>query len=290
LDLSGWDAAAVCAKAITYAATLGAAGAIFFLAYCGRLLQEPQRSRVRRLIGTLAIVSAVASCTRILLTAATMSGDLAGMFDMTFTRMILGAGEGLATGVRMAGLALCAFAVSSNPRFRVLAPAGAAIASVSFAGVGHVHGLLPNVAPSLLLCLHLLCAAFWLGALAPLLITARDRNESQIAAVAARFGQWALGVVVLLLSAGAGLLWTLIGNAAPFWSSDYGRMMAIKLLMVAALLGIAAMNKLYLTPRLLRGQARAFVQFRRAVQVEMVVGALILLITATFTTVTGPPR
>jgi copper resistance protein D len=290
LELSGWDAAAACAKAITYAATLGAAGAIFFLSYCGSLLQDPQRSRIRRLIGTLLISSAVASCARILLTAAAMSGDLAGMFDMTFTRMILGAGEGLATGMRMAGLALAALALRSSPHLRPLALVGAALASMSFAGIGHVHALWPSIAPSVLLCLHLLCAAFWLGALAPLLITARDRNDSQIAAVAARFGQWALGVVALLLSAGAILLWTLIGDAAPFWGSDYGRMMAIKLLMVAALLGIAAMNKLYLTPRLLRGQARAFVQFRRAVQAEMILGALILLITATFTTVTGPPR
>jgi len=290
LELSGWDAAAVCAKAITYAATFGAAGAIFFLAYCGSLLQEPQRSRIRRLIGTWVLASAVASCARILLTAATMSGDLAGMFDMTFTRMILGAGEGIATGVRMAGLALAALALRPSPRFQPLALVGAALASMSFAGIGHVHALWPSVAPSAFLCLHLLCAAFWLGALAPLLITARDRNESQIAAVAARFGQWALGVVTLLLGAGAILLWTLSGHAAPFWGSDYGRMMAIKLLMVAALLSIAALNKLYLTPGLLRGQVRAFVQFRRAVQAEMVLGALILLITATFTTVTGPPR
>jgi putative copper resistance protein D len=290
LELSGWDAAAVCAKAITYAATLGAAGAIFFLAYCGSLLQEPQRSRIRRLIGILCLASALATGAKILLMSAMMSGDLAGMFDMAFARMILGAGEGLASGVRLAGLALCAFAVSSNPRFRVLAPAGAAIASMSFAGIGHVHALWPNVAPSLLLCLHLLCAAFWLGALAPLLITARDRNHSQIAGVAARFGKWALGVVVLLLSAGASLLWILMRDAAQFWSSDYGRMMAIKLFFVAALLGIAGANKLYLTPRLLQGHSKAFIWFRRSVQTEMVLGALILLITATFTTVTGPPR
>ncbi|MDP9009490.1 MAG: CopD family protein [Pseudomonadota bacterium] len=289
MELGGWDAAAVCAKAITYAATLGAAGAIFFLAYCGSLLQEPQRSRIRRLIGILLIVSAVVSCAKILLIAATMSGDLAGMFDQDFARMILGAGEGLATGMRMAGLALAAFAVASSPRFRALALVGAAAASMSFAGVGHVRGL-TNIAPSLLLWLHLLCAAFWLGALAPLLITARSRNDSQIAAVASRFGQLALGVVVLLLSAGLSLLWILIRDAAQFWSSDYGRMMAIKLLTVAALLGIAAVNKLYLTPRLLRGDPRAFTQFRRTVQTEMVVGALILLITATLTTVTGPPR
>jgi len=290
LELSGWDAAAVCAKAITYAATLGAAGAIFFLGICGSLLQEPQRSRIRHLIGILVLASTLGTGAKILLMSATMSGDLAGMFDKAFVLMILGAGEGLASGVRLAGLALCAFALSSNQRFRALAPAGAAIASVSFAGVGHVHGLLPNVAPSLLLCLHLLCAAFWLGALAPLLITARDRNDSQIAAVAERFGKWALGLVVLLLSAGASLLWTLIGDAAQFWSSDYGRMMVIKLIFVAALLGIAGVNKLYLTPRLLQGDSKAFVRFRRSVQTEMVLGALILLITATFTTVTGPPR
>jgi putative copper resistance protein D len=107
--------------------------------------------------------------------------------------------------------------------------------------------------------------------------------------VAARFGRWAVGVVVLLLCAGASLLWTLM-SAAPFWSSDYGRMMAIKLLLVAALLGVAGVNKLYLTPRLLQGQSKALLQFRRTVQMEMIFGALILLVTATFTTLTGPPR
>jgi putative copper export protein len=67
-------------------------------------------------------------------------------------------------------------------------------------------------------------------------------------------------------------------------------MMAVKLLVVAALLGLAAVNKLYLTPRLLSGQAKAVIQFRRSLKAEMVIGALILLITATFTTVAGPPR
>jgi copper resistance protein D len=91
------------------------------------------------------------------------------------------------------------------------------------------------------------------------------------------------------LCAGASLLWTLIGSAAPFWSSGYGRMMAVKLLFVAALLSVAAVNKLYLTPRLLNGHAQAVTHFKRNVQVEVIIGALVLLITATFTTVAGPP-
>ena len=290
MELSGWDAAAVCAKAITYAATLGAAGAVFFLAYGGGLLQELLRSRIRRLIGRLLLAAALASCARVLLSGAGMSGEFAGMFDSGFLRMILGAGEGRATGMRMAGLALAALALPSNPRFRALALLGAATASISFAGVGHARGLLPNTAPLLLLCMHLLCGAFWLGALGPLLIAARDGSAREAALLASRFGKLALGVVALLLAAGAGVLWALIGDAAQFWSSDYGRMMAVKLLIVAALLSIAAVNKLYLTPKLLSGDAKAVIQFRRSVKTEMAVGALILLITAAFTTIAGPPQ
>jgi copper resistance protein D len=290
LELSGWDAAAVCAKAITYAATLGAAGSVFFLSYCGSLLHELPRSRIRRLVGTLLLAAALASGARVLLSGASMSGDLAGMFDRGFLGMILGAGEGRATGMRMAGLALAALAIPSNPRFRALALLGAAAASISFAGVGHIRALLPNTAPLLLLCMHLLCGAFWLGALGPLLIAARDGSDREAALLASRFGKLALGVVVLLLGAGAGVLWTLLGDAAQFWSSDYGRMMAVKLLIVAALLSIAAVNKLYLTPKLLSGDAKALIQFRRSVKTEMVLGALILLITAAFTTIAGPPQ
>jgi copper resistance protein D len=289
MEISGWDVAAMFAKAVTYAATFGAAGAVFFTLYCGGLLRDQQRRQIRRLIGILVGVAAAASVLRILLLAGSMSGEVAGMFDRAFAGMILGAGEGRASGVRIVGLALILFALSKNPVFRGPAMAGAIAASASFAWVGHIHGLVPNTAPSLLLCLHLLCAAFWLGALPPLLIIAAGANEPQIAAAAARFGKLALRVVAVLLAAGASLLLMLIGSAAQFWASDYGRMMAIKLLAVAALLSFAAWNKLVLTPRLLRGDARAKGLFRRSVLAEMGVGAVILLTTAAFTTFTGPP-
>jgi copper resistance protein D len=289
MEISGWDVAAVLAKAVTYAATLGAAGAVFFTLYCGTLLRDPQRGLLRRLIGILVGVAVAASVLRILLLAGSMSGEMSGMFDSAFAGMILRAGEGRASGVRLVGLALILFALSKNPGFRGPAIAGAIAAPTSFAWVGHVHGMASNTAPSLLMCLHLLCAAFWLGALPPLLIIARGAHVPQIAAAAARFGKLALRVVAVLVAAGASLLLMLIGSAAPFWASDYGRMMAIKLLAVAALLSLAAWNKLVLTPRLLRGDARAAVQFRRSVLAEIGVGALILLITAGFTTLTGPP-
>jgi copper resistance protein D len=289
MEISGWDVAAVFAKAVTYAATFGAAGAVFFALYCGTLLRDRQHGLIRRLIVIQVSVAAAAGVLRILLLAGSMSGEMSGMFDAAFARMILHAGEGRASGARLAGLALMLFAGSKNPAFRGPAMVGAIAASTSFAWVGHIHGLVPNTAPSLLMCLHLLCAAFWLGALPPLWIVTIGANGPQIAAAAARFGKLASRVVALLLAAGASLLFMLIGSAAQFWSSDYGRMMTIKLLAAAALLGLAARNKLVLTPRLLQGDARAALEFRRTVLAEMAVGALILLITAAFTTLTGPP-
>jgi copper resistance protein D len=289
VDISGWDIAAMFAKTVTYAATLAAAGAAFFAFYCATLLRDQQRGLTRRLIVILVGVAAAATVLRILLLAGSMSGELAGMFDSSFATMILGAGEGRASGVRLVGLALTLFVLSTKPVLRGPAIVGAILASTSFAWVGHVHGLVPNTAPSLLLCLHLLCAAFWLGALPPLLIIATDTNESQIADAAARFGKLALRVVALLIAAGASLLLMLIGSATEFWGSDYGRMMAIKLLGVAVLLSLAAWNKLILTPRLLKGDTRAVIKFRRTLLAEMGVGAVILLTTAAFTTLTGPP-
>jgi putative copper resistance protein D len=289
MEIGGWDVAAVLAKAVTYAATFGAAGAVFFGVYCGALLRDPQRSLIRRLIGILVGVAAAVSVLRILLLGGSMSGELSGMFDSSFARMILGGGEGRASGVRMAGLGLTLFALSKNPVFRGPAVLGAIAAATSFAWVGHIHALGTNAAPSLLLCLHLLCAAFWLGALPPLLIIAAGGNGPQIAAAAARFGKLALRVVALLLAAGASLLLMLIGNAAQFWGSGYGRMMAVKLLAVAVLLSLAAWNKLVLTPRLLQGDARAARGFRASLLAEMSIGSLILLTTAAFTTLTGPP-
>ena len=289
MEIGGWDIAAALAKAVTYAATLGAAGAVFFTIHCGALLRDYQRVTVRRLIGVLAGTAAALSGLRILLLGGSMGGDASGMVDGAFMSMILGGGEGRATGLRIAGLFLACFATSKNPAFRAPAVVGAIIAATSFAWVGHAHGLEHNTASSLLLGLHLLCAAFWLGALPPLWIIAAGGDEAQIAAAAARFGKFAVVIVALLLAAGASLLWMFIAAADKFWSSDYGGMMAIKLLAVAGILGLAALNKLKLTPKLLSRHAGAVRSFRRSVLGEIFIGALILSITAALTTLSGPP-
>ena len=282
-----WDAAGIALKTLTYAATLGAAGAAFFICYCGTLIARADSLRIRRMVLSLAVLSVLAGAAQIMVSAASMSGKTAGMWDGSLLGMVWQAGAGRANVVRAMGLLLAMPAVFSERRW--LAIPGAALAATSFAWTGHARSLDPDVIPVLLLGIHLLGVAFWLGALTPLLIVARDGEPSRIAGAAARFGAAAVFVVCGLLAAGATLLWMLLGGIAALWESAYGRCVLVKLILAACLLGLAAFNKLRLTPRLQGGDARASVSLRTSIRLELLLGISILAVTATFTSLMGPP-
>jgi copper resistance protein D len=286
--VSVWDAALITLKALTYAATFGAAGGVFFLAYSGALLANADLARIRRIALSLSILAVLAGGAQILVTAGSMSGRAAGMWDGTLVHMVWQAGAGRANAARVIGLLLMAFAVLRNlPPWP--ASVGAMIAAASFAWTGHAWSLHPNVLPVVLVSVHLLGAAFWLGALLPLAVVARNGELSSIAAVASRFGAVAVYVVGTLLAAGLCLLWTMLGGIADLKDSEYGRYVMLKLMFVACLVGLAAFNKLRLTPRLLAGDVRALRSFRLSIRLELLLGALILAVTAAFTTISGPP-
>jgi putative copper export protein len=283
-----WDAVTIALKVLTFAGTLGAAGAVFFLRYNGSLIAGADRRRIRRMVLGLSILSVLTGAAQIMVSAASMSGEATGMWDAPLLHMVWQAGAGRANVVRVAGLLLSALMMWSD---RTLWPAilGAAMASTSFAWMGHARALNPDVIPVLLLGVHLLGVAFWLGALVPLLIVARRGDLPAIAATAARFGTAAVYVVVGLIAAGAGLLWFLLGDPTALWTSTYGRYVMLKLAFVAGLICLAAFNKLRLTPRLRAGDTRAAGSLRASIRCELLLGILILAVTAVFTTLTGPP-
>jgi putative copper resistance protein D len=288
VPLSVWDAASIAVKTMTYAATLGAAGAVFFLGVCGPLITGADRRRIRFLAVGLAALSVFAGGAQILVSAGSMGDEAAGMWDGSLIHMVWQAGAGRANAVRAIGLLLAALGVLSNrpPWWALL---GAAMAATSFAWTGHARALNPDVLPVLLVSAHLLGIAFWLGALAPLLIVSRNGDVTIIAATAARFGSSAVLVVGGLMAAGVALLWMLLGDFTALWSSAYGRSVLLKLAFVGCLLCFAAFNKLRLTPRLLAGDSRAVRSLRTSIRCEMILGAVILAVTAGFTTLIGPP-
>jgi putative copper resistance protein D len=285
--IAPWDAAVVIAKAVTYVATLGAAGGVAFLVYCEDVIPAACSVLMRRLQGALLVTAALASGVKILAMSASMAGDASGLFDSALTGMVLQTGEGHACVARAVGLCLLAAALVCRKPPVIAALSGSVLAATSFAWVGHVHALGRPWLWTGVLVVHLAGVGFWVGALMPLWLLTRRAGNS-VTAAAARFGGMAVAAVGMLVAAGVTLLCVLLHDAAELRSSDYGRLALCKITAVALLLALATMNRLRLTPRLRAGDAAAVGVFGRSVMAEMVLALIILSVTAAMTTVTGP--
>ncbi len=290
MEWGPWDLSATVAKACTYAGALAASGMIFFVAAQAQNLRHTSLPLLRRAFAAALGLALLASAVRILTTLAAMRGELRGAFDPALAGMYLHTAEGPATAVRLVGLAAMGTALlpKTAPSLKPnpLAWAGAVAAATSFAWVGHAHAV--GAPASMVVALHLLCAAFWWGALPSLLIVAAGKDPAITAAMAARFGKTAVWVVGLLLTAGTLLLCLLLDDVTALWRSDYGRMVVLKLALVAMLLAAAAYNKLSLTPRLQRGERSAMRALKTSIGAEMALLLGIFLVTAVFTTLSGP--
>jgi putative copper resistance protein D len=135
--------------------------------------------------------------------------------------------------------------------------------------------------------LHLAAAALWTGSLPPLLLLLGRTGEptpswNALAAAAAR-GFTGLGVFAVGALAITGLFHgrMMVGNLDALASTGYGRLVAAKIVLFAAMLALAAANRFWLTPRLAlaNGAPSAAARIlRRNVAAEIVLGACILAI------------
>jgi putative copper resistance protein D len=232
-------------------------------------------------------VALAASVVRIGVLTGSMGGDFGSVFDGALARLVLQVGEGRATGLRVIGLIALAVALARPRRLANLAFGGAVIAATSFAWTGHPWAASQVAAPALL-SLHLVCVAFWFGALVPLSIATREEDLARLAALVHSFGVAAVVVVATLVAAGAVVLALLLSTPSELWTTEYGRLVTTKLGLVACLLGVASFNKLRLTPRLRAMDGIAVTVLRRSIQVEVALGLIVLLVTAAFTTLVGP--
>jgi hypothetical protein len=95
VSLGVWDAAGIAVKTLTYAATLGAAGAVFFLFYSGTLMASTDRLRIRRIVLGLSTLSVFAGAAQIMVSAGSMGGEAAGMLDGSLLHMVCLRGLGM---------------------------------------------------------------------------------------------------------------------------------------------------------------------------------------------------
>jgi putative copper export protein len=289
VELSSFDAAAVAAKALTYAFSFSAAGGAVFILVFGSLLRSDERAQTAKACAALAVFAIVLTAVRLPIIAATLGGDFLSMMDLPLLQFAIESTEGQAAGVRVAGLVLILLLLIPSYVTVVIAALGAVLVSASFAFTGHSLSLDRGLLPQALVALHLLAVSFWLGAFLPLRALTYRLDPPGVAVITKRFGETALYVVGVLLVAGFVLLWIMLRTPLGLLDSDYGRAVTVKLLFVAGLLGLAAVNKLVLTPALSRGDMSALFRLRNSITTEMALAGAVLVVTAMFTTIVGPP-
>jgi copper resistance protein D len=135
--------------------------------------------------------------------------------------------------------------------------AGAYLGALAFAGHGEEGLGLGRYFHLVADFFHLIAAGLWLGGLIPLalLLTClrQFRGETWISVAcdaASRFSNLGIVAVGILLASGTINALFLIGRAQALAGTDYGRLLLLKIMLFAAMVGLAGINRQYLLPRL----------------------------------------
>ncbi|MEX0965535.1 MAG: CopD family protein [Pseudohongiellaceae bacterium] len=149
---------------------------------------------------------------------------------------------------------------------------------------GHVSVLGPIAQTSVVL--HFIAFALWIGCCYPFLQLSRSLDIDTLHISLKRFGNNAIVILLLLFVAGVLMLLELLRSPMELFNTDYGLALLVKFALVVGIIGIAAMNKLFIVPRLLLSTSVARLQL--SLRFEIAVALAILLVTAYLSTVVGP--
>lgn len=202
---------------------------------------------------------------------------------MTATETAFGIACLVRMSVLIAGLA-AGFALAHRPKLRYVAlAAGGAIAlsSLAWAGHGAMNDGLAGAAHLFIDIAHLLAAGAWIGALAGLLLLARMGSPALLGRASQGFARIGTVIVATLLLTGPANYWFIAGMPTiDKLMSPYGRILLIKLALFSAMLGLAALNRYWLSPALSmasEGDSNSAVRaLRRSFVIEASIGVAIL--------------
>lgn len=197
----------------------------------------------------------------------------------------------LAETVVLAGLALGFAALAllqpeaARTMRRLLALTAWALGAGSFATMGHVATVEPEVFARAAMAVHGAALLFWMGALWPLL---RLVGRPDVATALTRFSTLALPMVAALVLSGAALTGLHAGSPAALAGSGWGAILMAKLGLVAVLIGLALRNRMVLMPALATSVAGAAPRLSRAIRAEMLLGVAIVILASGFRLTPAP--
>lgn len=295
----------VAARWITFAAMLSVIGAVAFRF----LVLAPTRARNPALAEALreaslgaaalgrgaAVFLILAAGVRLLLQMEALGGG-----DLQLARdLLLATSWGSAWFLQVGGAAVAAIGCHAALRGRTAGwtvAAGAAVAIALSASLAS-HAAAADLAALAITAdaLHVLAVAGWLGALLVLVVVGipavlrEDPRTGRFSAVAALIGVFSpralamAGIVVATGTVGALLH---LGSVGALWQTGYGRALLLKILLFLLVVAVGAYNWRRMKPRLDRGDSPE--GMRRTATVELLLAALVLLVTAVLVALPTP--
>ena len=252
--------------------------------------------RHQRLIVDVGVVAVAAAAFRAVADAADAAGGVSarGLSDFLLGNL---AGLNRLYVVAFAALAL----VGAALRVRTAALA-ALVALAAVALSGHANAASPRGLAVAVDWVHLVATAVWLGGIAVIVIVwwpiLRRGTQAERLAIARRvlprFGQVALPAFAVLVVTGLVSAIIELGHLPALWETDYGRVLAIKVALVALIAAASGVHALRLRPRLLRANPHPDERLERRhwrlLRAEPLLGVGVVVAVAVLVAFPLPPR
>lgn len=270
-------------QALTYLGVFGACGLVVFLLLL--LPRESGLSKLREQLGRLA-----ARCALLTLAAGALLLPLTSLYQRADGLGALGSSEPwvdsfsgvetvssvlLAAGTAMA----VAFARRDQPlrSDRVIALGSVLLTLASLSLVGHTRSVLPFAVMVAADLSHVAAGSVWFGGLIGLVISLRRLTERPRigALVLGRFSALAAWLLVLVAVSGSVLAWRILQTWSNLVDTNFGRVLLVKIAVVALVAAIAGWNRYRVMPAVLSetgfaDRAVASSRLQRTVRVEAV--------------------
>lgn len=284
---SSIDVAVALVRGAIFVTSLQAAGAalfsLLFVRYAGA-----SAASIRKFTLWSASLLLLAVVVRSALEPARMAGAYGGVFDPFLRSLFWESDVSSAQLARLGGAILILGSVWFQRRLSLVsAVPGIALIVLSFTLMGHTRSHDGSAVLGALLAVHIFVAAFWFGALVPLLLCMRHGAGPALGELLRAFSRLAVRLVPLLLGAGLVLAWVLLGSVSALLST-YALLLLTKLSLALVLLLLAAANKHRLSPAVAAGDGAAMLALRRSIAAELGLMVLILAATAAMTTLFSP--
>ena len=244
------------ADALRYLGLFVASGLAIFCCWMlpGIARLEQPRDRLRRVARGAAAVAIVAGLLQLPLSGAYQQGSGAAGALLDGWSGVTG-DAGTTTVLMVIGLltAVLPLGTAAPSRYvREVTTTGVAIAVLSPALVGHTRAFEPQWPLVLTDVLHLAAGTIWLGGLVGLAISlpALAGRARAAAETLAAFSTTAATVLALLLASGSLLGWRILNSWSALVDTGYGRLLLVKVALVALAASIAGWNRFRLLPRL----------------------------------------